>query len=225
MQLLQQLLTLISCCCRNPIGESGNESGRLPLHQLVLLWTGSFGCLLKAATPSQEKVWKKRQIESGGAMSAEFLVRGDLPPALPQETLRQVLQGVADVQADWPQEVRLLWRVLHSRSTAREVSKLWIAAPYMLQDMSSQVEAAPIHEIFIAGIVAASGTLSRSLQRCLLCNSCQVPQGVAPASFVAACADALNELRNADQLRQIRVIGPGEAAVQRHGGATGASSA
>lgn len=235
---------------------------------------------LKAATPSQEKVshsvpqkfvplfncfkprfvtcqvWKKRQIESGGAMlgpewniqgkmatlgysgismatklkiwamhrirSAEFLVRGDLPPALPQETLRQarskffeawgvgsseksnlrrannsiarrillyaslykeehvcvssmvfvywilahawsknglvqrgcwdrhrncweqVLQGVADVQADWPQEavlvpehrsatfaslrfmlcwkVRLLWRVLHSRSTAREAA-------------------------------------------------------------------------------------------------------
>lgn len=145
--------------------------------------------------------------------SAEFLVRGNLPPALPQETLRQarskffeawgvgssleqsekskwyhcledtfvciivqrracmcilahawsknglvqrgcwdrhrncweqVLQGVADVQADWPQEavlvpehrsatfaslrfmlcwkVRLLWRVLHSRSTAREAA-------------------------------------------------------------------------------------------------------
>ena len=56
----------------------------------------------------------------------------------------QVLQGVADVQADWPQEavlvpehrsatfaslrfilcwkVRLLWRVLHSRSTAREAA-------------------------------------------------------------------------------------------------------
>lgn len=56
----------------------------------------------------------------------------------------QVLQGVADVQADWPQEavlvpehrsatfaslrfmlcwkVRLLWRVLHSRSTARKAA-------------------------------------------------------------------------------------------------------
>lgn len=214
-RLLQQLLALMSCCCRSPIGANSTNECKLPLHQLILLWTGSFGCLLKAATPQQEKVWKKRELESGGAMSAEFLVRGDLPPALPQKRLCEVLQRVADVQADWPQEVRLLWRVLHSRSTAREVSKLWVAAPYMLQDTSSEAESAPIHEIFIPGVAAASGTLSRSLQRCLLCNSCQVPQKVSAASFVAACADALNELRNADQLREVQVAGPGGAAIQR----------
>ncbi|CAK9103285.1 unnamed protein product [Durusdinium trenchii] len=214
--LLQQLLALLSCCCRNPIGtDVSNEPTRLPLHQLVLLWTGSFGCLLKAASPAQEKVWRKRHAESGGVMSAEFLVRGELPPALPQARLCEVLQRVAEVQADWPMEVRLLWRVLHSRSTAREVSKLWMAAPYTMQDISSEVESAPVHEMFIPGIIAASGTLSRSLQKCLLCTGCQVPPGVSPASFVAACADALNELRNADQLRQVRVQGPGAAAVQR----------
>eukprot|EP00913_Durusdinium_trenchii_P007352 g6911.t1 len=221
--LLQQLLALLSCCCRNPIGtDVSNEPTRLPLHQLVLLWTGSFGCLLKAASPAQEKVWRKRHAESGGVMSAEFLVRGELPPALPQARLCEVLQRVAEVQADWPMEVRLLWRVLHSRSTAREVSKLWMAAPYTMQEGSAvrlsresfqstgfSVESAPVHEMFIPGIIAASGTLSRSLQKCLLCTGCQVPPGVSPASFVAACADALNELRNADQLRQVRVQGPG----------------
>lgn len=94
-RLLQQLLALMSCCCRSPIGANSTNECKLPLHQLILLWTGSFGCLLKAATPQQEKVWKKRELESGGAMSAEFLVRGDLPPALHKK-------GCARCFNEWP---------------------------------------------------------------------------------------------------------------------------
>ncbi|CAJ1390507.1 unnamed protein product [Effrenium voratum] len=131
-RLLQQTLALLSCCSWKPL-DTGEQ---LSVQELVMLWTGGFACLLRAARPAQERVWRTRQ--ESGVMSAEFLARGELPPALPQQRLQQVLRSVADLQGDWPLEVRLLWRVLHSRSSAQEVSKLWVAAPYMLQDMSSE---------------------------------------------------------------------------------------
>lgn len=88
----------------------------LPLHQLVLLWTGSFACLLKGATAAQEKArldvvanlsrfgedvnmspgdpcegLRSHQclLNTFLGRSAEFLVRGDLPSALPQQRLCQ----------------------------------------------------------------------------------------------------------------------------------------
>lgn len=219
-RLLQQLLAMLSCCSWNLVQtqdtKASTQPTSLPLQQLVLLWTGGFGCLLCAASVAQEMVWKTRQAEAGGAMSADYLAHGEVPPALPQARLLQVLERVADVQADWPVEVRLLWRVLHCRSNAREVSRLWVRAPHMMQDLSSKADTArPVHELCIPGILAAPGTFCRTLQRSLLCNNCQVPPGISATTFVAACADALNEMRNADQLSLVQVEGAGKADIYR----------
>ncbi|CAE7778813.1 PAT23 [Symbiodinium sp. CCMP2456] len=219
-RLLQQLLAMLSCCSWSLVQtQDTNASAQptsLPLQQLVLLWTGGFGCLLCAASVAQEIVWKTRQLEAGGAMSADYLAHGEVPPALPQARLLQVLERVADVQADWPVEVRLLWRVLHCRSNAREVNRLWVRAPHMMQDLSSKADSArPVHELCIPGILSAPGTFCRALQRSLLCNNCQVPPGISATTFVAACADALNEMRNADQLSLVQVEGAGKADIYR----------
>lgn len=219
-RLLQQLLAMLSCCSWNHVQTQDTKASAqptsLPLQQLVLLWTGGFGCLLCAASVAQEMVWKTRQLEAGAAMSADYLAHGEVPPALPQARLLQVLERVADVQADWPVEVRLLWRVLHCRSNAREVNRLWVRAPHMMQDLSSKADIArPVHELCIPGILSAPGTFCRTLQRSLLCNNCQVPPGISATTFVAACADALNEMRNADQLSLVQVEGAGKADIYR----------
>merc|ERR1712129_607399 len=126
---------------------------------------------------------------------------------------------MGDVQENWATEVQALWRVAHSRSSAREVSGLWTAAPHLLQHLDRTGGgancAAPLHEDFIAGVVAAAGTLSRSLQRALVSTNSQVPEHIDPSAFVMSCADALNEMCNADQLCQVRVGGARGEAIQR----------
>mmetsp|Transcript_60263 Transcript_60263/g.179490 ORF Transcript_60263/g.179490 Transcript_60263/m.179490 type:complete len:149 (-) Transcript_60263:63-509(-) len=139
---------------------------------------------------------------------------------LPQEKFRLVILRIADVQEDWAPEVQTLWRTAHNRTAAREVSALWTQAPHLLQDLSESrpgvdLSSLPVHESLIQGIVSAPGTLCRSLQRALLCNNCHVPEGVTPTVFVTVCADALNEMRNADQLKLVRIGGPSGEALHR----------
>lgn len=213
-KLLQRSLALICVQDQIPIA----------LQQLGLLWTGSFGRLMRGPTLAEETDWAVMFSGQGRAgVSAEALASWNaLPPALPLLKLRQVIQQVADVQENWAAEVQALWRIGHSRSTAREVSGLWAAAPHLLQDLDRRGGSAngadggvPVHEYFIGGIVAAPGTLSRSLQRALLSTSCAVPEHVTPSVFVTSCADALNEMCNADQLSQVRVGGACGEAIQR----------
>lgn len=209
MQLLQQALALV--CVQDQVAVS--------VQQLALLWTGSFGRLLRAPTLAEEELWEAT-ISKSASLSAELLARSGLPSVLPLVKLRQVIQQVADVQEDWVAEVQALWRIGHSRTTAREVSSLWSVAAHLLQDASAATKgiadkSRPVHECFIHGIVTAPGTLCRSLQHALLCNHCQVPESIAPTAFATSCADALNELRNADQLSMISVGGALGQAIHR----------
>jgi len=214
-RLLQQVLVLV--CMQVQVAVTP--------PQLAHLWTGSFGRLLRGPTLAQEEAWEEKAAGFGASgMSAEFLARDGLPAALPLEKLRQVIRQVADVQEDWAPEVQALWRTGHNRVTAKEVSSLWNAAPHLLQDLDAPRAAtapgaekcgAPVHDDFVRGVVAATGTLCRSLQRALLCNNCTVPEGVSPMTYVGACADALNEMRNAEQLNMICVRGDAGEAVHR----------
>eukprot|EP00746_Dinoflagellata_sp_MGD_P098606 gnl/MRDRNA2_/MRDRNA2_39847_c0_seq1.p1 gnl/MRDRNA2_/MRDRNA2_39847_c0~~gnl/MRDRNA2_/MRDRNA2_39847_c0_seq1.p1 ORF type:complete len:247 (-),score=52.56 gnl/MRDRNA2_/MRDRNA2_39847_c0_seq1:48-704(-) len=185
--------------------------------QLGLLWTGSFGQLLQAPTLADEEWWQEVMVRCSGGLVAERLVKDVLPCALPLGHLRSVMQHVADVQEDWPLEAQIMWRIGHSRATAREVSDVWLSAQHLLQDELASAEGSPVvHPYFLSGIIMASGILCRSLQRVLLCNGCCVPDTMTPAAYVAACADALHELRNSDDLRGVlRISGPGGDAVRR----------
>ena len=202
-KLLQRLLVLV--CVQDTL--------QVTQPQVALLWTGSFGRLLRGGTPAHYEAWSRKTADSSGSMSVDFLAHGDLPHVLPLARLREVLLQVADVQEDWAPEVQALWRVNHGRSTAREVSSLWASAPHLLQDGPGK--SAPVHQAFLPGIVTAPGTLCRSLQRALLCNKCQVPESINPTALVSCCADALNEMRNAGQLGGVSLDGPGAEAVQR----------
>jgi len=105
--------------------------------------------------------------------------------------------------------VQVLWRTGRRQATAREVSLLWTAAPHFFQDASAPSTALgpPVHEYYLPGMVHASGTLCRSLQRALLCCNCEVPESLSPAALVSCCADALNEMRNAKQLDAVCIGG------------------
>jgi len=204
-ELLQQTLSLVCTQQQAPVAAS----------QAALLWTGAFGQLLLAPSQATELQWAATAEAHGSAVK---LAEGGVPQTLPLKRLLEVLLPVADVQEDWVPELQVLWRLGHCRSTAREVCSLWQAAPHLLGASASETgegPGPPLHEHFIPGVVAAPGTLSRSLQRALLCGGCRVPEAVSPGAFMACCADALNEMRNAEQLKAVRVCGAAGPAIHR----------